>query len=70
MLRRCDGTDPNLTQVIPASDLTPAMTVSPWDRLPAFGGRGSKDSYRVINCDCGAIFDDVDQLVTWPHEPV
>jgi hypothetical protein len=40
MMRRCDGTDPNLLDE---------------DREP---------------CACGLVFDEVDRMVIYPHNPV
>lgn len=58
MLRRCDGTDPNLTQhVTPDGE---RIKVAPY---PA--PIGTKKS-----CDCGKVFDDAGRMTIWPHEQV
>jgi hypothetical protein len=66
VIRHCDGTDDNLTQTIPVGEFDPAtMTLSVnWDRIAQHRGE------HAIRCACGRSFDDVDRLVTWPHEPV
>jgi hypothetical protein len=63
MIRHCDGTDDNLTQEILATDYNSAtMTLSGnWDRM-------AREGRRVIRCQCGLTFDDVDRLVTYPHD--
>lgn len=65
MIRRCDGTDNNLTRWVPDDDYNPA-TMTPsviWDRPGQSPGR-------VIRCACGRAFDDMDRLTIWPHQPV
>jgi hypothetical protein len=59
MLRRCDGTDVNLTREIPADEVG-ARLRSPW---PA-----GRPGFVTIACDCGRVFDDVGRLVTFPHQ--
>lgn len=64
MLRRCDGTDPNLTKSIPAEQFDPAtMTTSHWTST---AGPGEV----VVNCSCGLVFDDEKRTVVYPHDPV
>lgn len=56
MLRRCDGTDPNLVKNDP-----------PWDpQLPP----NAQTPGPARPCDCGKVFDDVDYSVVYPHPPV
>jgi hypothetical protein len=66
VIRRCDGTDDNLTREVQADEFDAAvMTPSVnWD------WRGAARGTRVIRCRCGLVFDDASRLVTWPHEPV
>lgn len=63
MMRTCDGTDPNLTRLIPSPDFKPdeGMRISPWHR--AFAKPGEV----CINCQCGLTFDDVNRVVYYPH---
>lgn len=64
MIRRCDGTDPNLTRQVPQAEFdaaSPPMTIShPW------ASRADPGTV-VIMCQCGKVFDDARHLVTYPH---
>lgn len=64
-MRRCDGTDPNLTREYTADspDLASidGATISPWDRA-------AKPGTVVTQCRCGLVFDDAQRSVIWPHE--
>jgi hypothetical protein len=65
VIRRCDGTDPNLTRQVPQATFdaaSPPVTISrPW----AFR---AEPGHVVICCQCGKVFDDVNRMVTYPHE--
>lgn len=50
MIRRCDGSDPNLTRDVREGE----RPSGPWP--------GS------VPCDCGLVFDDVERMVTYPHD--
>ena len=64
MMRRCDGTDPNLTREIPEAEYDPVqMILAPWQST-------AKPKTAVIQCQCAASFDDVKQRTIWPHKPV
>jgi hypothetical protein len=64
-MRRCDGTDDNLTREVPVDEFD-AATMTPSD---GWDWRGRQHGTRVIRCHCGLAFDDENRLVTWPHEP-
>jgi hypothetical protein len=68
VIRHCDGTDDNLTHRVPEEDYDPEiMTLSTnWDQI----GQRQVPGSRIVRCACGRSFDDVDRLVTWPHEPL
>jgi hypothetical protein len=64
VIRRCDGTDDNLTREVPAAEFDAAvMTPSDnWDRIARRRGN------RAIRCYCGLAFEDENRRVNWPHE--
>lgn len=64
MLRTCNGLDDNLTREVPIHEFdADTMTLSVnWDRIRR------TELTRVIRCQCGLRFDDVNRLVTYPHE--
>jgi hypothetical protein len=65
MIRNCNGQDPNLTREMLRTDFNPGtMTES-----PNWGFRGNALAV-VINCQCGATFDDVTRMTVYPHEEV
>lgn len=57
MRRHCDGTDPNLIRHDP-----------PWDPSKLSQDQDCWGNERP--CDCGRVFDDVYNLVIYPHPPV
>jgi hypothetical protein len=61
VIRTCDGTDPNLTREIPATEYDAARhNLSPWNS-------SAKPGIVVIQCACGLRFDDVKRMVIYPH---
>lgn len=52
MIRRCDGTDPNLTRPLRPGENYDAGRC-PWPN--------------AAPCDCGKVFDDVERLTVYPH---
>ncbi len=65
MRRHCDGTDPNLTREIQQWQFDqPVMTVATAWQWAANPG------HVIIQCQCGKIFDDVNHMVTYPHEEI
>jgi hypothetical protein len=71
MLRRCDGTDPNLLRLDPAT--CPACSSMSLRRrelvscgLPC--DAAWHDSPAYVPCDCGQVFNDVNTIVIYPHE--
>jgi hypothetical protein len=63
VIRTCDGTDPNLTREIPATEYDAARhNLSPWNQ-------SAKPGTVIIQCSCGLRFDDVDRTVIYPHHP-
>jgi len=66
MIRRCDGSDPNLTRELTEAELIARPQpprLSPWNS-------SAKPDHAVICCDCGLSFDDTFRLTRWPHERV
>lgn len=64
-IRRCDGTDPNLTRQVPEEEFDQdTMTLNMLWKVIALPG------HVIVNCQCGRVFDDVDRVVTHPHQPV
>lgn len=65
MIRTCDGTDQNLTRTVPIEQYDPGtMTISMWDAAT------KSPRYRVINCQCGRVFNDEDYLTCYPHNKI
>ena len=65
MWRHCDGQDPDLTREIEPWSYDPETeTVSPWDDIHG------DDYTMIINCACGASFDDNTRRLDYPHRRI
>ena len=64
MIRRCDGTDPNLIRY-PETPAPPPPVVD--DEVAPRLRRRLADG---VPCDCGLVFDDVRRSTIFPHELV
>jgi len=62
MMRHCDGTDQNLTRLVPETEAA-GLLVSYWNSIPS-----GPPGYVTVACNCGLTFDDEQRLVTWPHD--
>lgn len=63
MIRHCDGADPGLTLRVLRTHFNPGrMTRNPQD------DQVLGTDYAIVNCDCGATFDDAERQAAYPHD--